>query len=108
MKRTLLIAVLATLGLMACLPNVSTELSEPEARALIEREVLNICRNKSNTIIANLLSAVEVAEPLATRDNWIFTMNIPDASGEELETLVFPSKIVSGTFVVHLQTDTCK
>ncbi len=107
MKRTLLIAVLATIGLMACLPNVSTELSEPEARALIEREVLNICKGKSNTIIANLLDTVEGAEPLATRDNWIFTMSVPDAS-EELETLVFPSKIVSGTFVVHLQTDTCK
>lgn len=107
MKRTLLILVVAVCGLMACLPNVSTELSEPEARALIEREVLNICRNKSNTIIANMLNAVERAEPLATRDNWIFTLNVPGAAGE-LETLVFPSKIVSGTFVVHLQTDTCK
>ena len=107
MKRTVLIAILATIGLMACLPNVSTELSEPEARALIEREVLNICRGKSNTIIANLLTSVEAAEPLATRDNWIFTMNVADAQGE-LETLVFPSKIVSGPFVVHLQTDTCK
>ena len=107
MKRTLLIAVLATIGLMACLPNVSTELSEPEARALIEREVLNICRGKSTTIIANLLNSVQDAEPLATRDNWIFTLNVADAQGE-LETLVFPSKIVSGPFVVHLQTDTCK
>lgn len=107
MKRTLLIAVLATIGLMACLPNVSTELSEPEARALIEREVLNVCKGKSITIIANLLNSVEVAEPIATRDNWIFTMNVSD-SQEELETLVFPSKIVSGPFVVHLQTDTCK
>ena len=107
MKRTLLIAVLATLGLMACLPNVSTELSEPEARALIEREVLNICRGKSNTIISNLLNSVEGAEPLATRDNWIFTMGVA-GSQEELETYVFPSKIVSGPFVVHLQTDTCK
>ncbi len=107
MRRTLLIAILAALGLMACLPNVSTELSEPEARALIEREVLNVCRNKSTTIISNLLNAIEDAEPVATRDNWIFTMNVAD-SQEELETLVFPSKIVSGTFVVHLQTDTCK
>ena len=107
MKRTLLIAVLATIGLIACLPNVSTELSEPEARALIEKEVLNICRGKSNTIIASLLKSVEAAEPLATRDNWIFTLNVSDAQGE-LETLVFPSKIVSGPFVVHLQTDTCK
>ena len=107
MKRVLLIAVLALIGLTACLPNVSTELSEPEARALIEREVLNICRGKSNTIIANLLTSVKAAEPLATRDNWIFTMNVADAQ-EEMETLVFPSKIVSGTFVVHLQTDTCK
>ena len=71
MKRTLLIAVVAIMGLMACLPNVSTELSEPEARALIEREVLNICGGKSNTIIASLLKSVEAAEPLATRDNWI-------------------------------------
>ena len=107
MKRTLLIAVLVTIGLMACLPNVSTELSEPEARALIEREVLNICKGKSNTIIASLLTSVEAAEPLATRDNWIFTLNVADAQ-QELETLVFPSKIVSGPFVVHLQTDTCK
>ena len=107
MKRTLLIAVVAIMGLMACLPNVSTELSEPEARALIEREVLNICGGKSNTIIASLLKSVEAAEPLATRDNWIYTLNVAD-SPEELETLVFPSKIVSGPFVVHLKTDTCK
>ena len=107
MKRTLLIAVFASLGLIACLPNVSTELSEPEARALIEREVLNICRGKSTTIIASLLNNVEDAEPLATRDNWIFTLNVADAQ-EEMETYVFPSKIVSGPFVVHLQTDTCK
>ena len=107
MKRALLIAILATLGLLACLPNVSTELSEPEARALIEREVLNICRGKSTTIIASLLNTVEDAEPLATRDNWIFTLDVSDAQSE-LETYVFPSKIVSGPFVVHLQTDTCK
>ena len=107
MKRTLLIAILATFGLLACLPNVSTELSEPEARALIEREVLNICGGKSNTIIASLLNNVEDAEPLATRDNWIFTLNVADSPGE-LETYVFPSKIVSGPFVVHLKTDTCK
>ena len=107
MKRTLLIVVLAAIGLMACLPNVSTELSEPEARALIEREVLSVCGGKSTTIIANLLNSVERAKPLATRDNWIFTLNVAD-SQEELETYVFPSKIVSGPFVVHLQTDTCK
>ena len=107
MKLTLLVAVLAAIGLMACLPDVSTELSEPEARALIEREVLNICAGKSNTIISSLLTSVEAAEPLATRDNWIFTLNVAD-SPEELETLVFPSKIVSGPFVVHLKTDTCK
>ena len=107
MIRTLLIAVVAIIGLMACLPDVSTELSEPEARALIEREVLNICKGKSNTIIASLLNSVEDAGPLATRDNWIFTLNVAD-SQDELETYVFPSKIVSGPFVVHLQTDTCK
>lgn len=107
MKLSLLILVVAALGLMACLPNVSTELSEPEARALIEREVLSICSGKSNTIISNMLDAVEASEPLATRDNWIFTMDVPGAA-EELETLVFPSKIVGGSFVVHLRTDTCK
>ncbi len=107
MKRTLLTLALLTCGLMACLPNVSTELSEPEARALIEREVLNICGGKSNTIIANLLSSVEVAEPVATRDNWIFTLAAPGETGT-LETYVFPSKIVSGPFIIHLQTDTCK
>ena len=92
---------------MACLPDVSTELSEPEARALIEREVLNVCKGKSPTIIANLLNSVQDAEPLATRDNWIFSLNVADTQ-DELETYVFPSKIVSGPFVVHLQTDTCK
>ena len=107
MKRTLRIAVLAAFGLIACLPNVSTELSEPEARALIEREVLNICGGKSTTIISSLLNSVEAAEPVATRDNWIYTLNVAD-SPEELETLVFPSKIVSGPFIVHLKTDTCK
>ena len=110
MKRTLLTLGLLTacaMTALACLPNVSTELSEPEARALIEREVLNICRNKSNTIITNLLNSVEAAEPVATRDNWIFTMDVPGAN-ERMDTLVFPSKIVSGPFVVQLQTDTCK
>ena len=107
MKRTLLIAALAMIGLIACLPDVSTELSEPEARALIEREVLSVCKGKSTTIIANLLNSVQDAEPLATRDNWIFSLNVADTQ-DELETYVFPSKIVSGPFVVHLQTDTCK
>jgi hypothetical protein len=100
------IAIFAALLITACLPDVGTELSEEEARALIEREVLNTCDGRSTNFISGILASVSNSTAVSSRDWWTFSINM---SGSEvpLEALVFPSKIVSGPFVVHLVTQAC-
>ena len=106
MKSVLVSLVIASLALIACLPDVSTELPEPEARALIENQVLNICGKRSTNFISNIMISVQASEAIATRDNWIFNISLPGAA-KSMEALVFPSKIVSGEFVVELRTYPC-
>ena len=103
----LVLLIFSSIALVACLPDVSTELSEQEARSLLQREVLNLCQSKSSAVISNVLGAVDNAEAIATRENWIFKLRLP-APKEELEALVFPSKIISGSFIVQVQTRTCR
>jgi hypothetical protein len=100
------IAIFAALLMAACLPDVGTELSEEEARALIEREVLNTCDGRSTNFISGILASAGNSTAVASRDWWTFSINM---SGSEvpLEARVFPSKIVSGPFVVHLVTQAC-
>ena len=100
------IAIFAAVMMAACLPDVATELSEEEARALIEREVLNVCEGRSTNFISNILTSVDNSQAIATRDWWIFRIQM--VAGEEpKEARVFPSKIVSGPFVVALVTQYC-
>ncbi len=100
------LAIFAAILMAACLPDVATELSEEEARALIEREVLNVCEGRSTNFISNILNSVERSEAIATRDWWIFKVQM--AAGEEpKEARVFPSNMVSGPFIVNLVTQTC-
>ncbi|MDA0770168.1 MAG: hypothetical protein O2821_08105 [Chloroflexi bacterium] len=104
--KLVILAIFAAIVMAACLPDVATELSEKEARALIEREVLNICEGRSTNYIGNVLDSVDRSQAITTRDWWIF--QIPLAGSEDpKEALVFPSKIVSGPFIVELETRTC-
>lgn len=104
--KLVLIAIIAAFIMAACLPDVATELSEQEARALIEREVLNICDGRSTNFISNILASVDRSTAVTTRDWWIFTIDMA-GSDEPQDALVFPSKIVSGPFIVRLITQTC-
>ena len=51
--KLLALLVVVSIGLIACLPDVSTELSDLEARAILEREVLNLCEERSQTVITD-------------------------------------------------------
>lgn len=105
--KILILITLATFGLVACLPNVSTEMSEPEARAVLQRDILTVCSTVSSpALINNILVAVERSEAIATRDNWIFKVRL--TSNQELEALVFPSRVVAGSFSTEIMTRTCK
>ena len=92
--------------LIACLPDVSTELSDLEARAILEREVLSLCSTRSQTVITGIINSIQEAQATATRDHWVFEITAA-GSGKKLEALVFPSRIVSGSFIREIQTRTC-
>ncbi len=102
----LVLLVVGSIALLACLPDVSTELSDLEARAVLEREVLNLCKTRSQTVITGIVNSIQEAEATPTRDHWIFEIAAP-GSGKKLEALVFPSRIVSGSFIREIQTRTC-
>ena len=105
MKLLALLAV-GIVVLAACLPDVSTELSDLEARAILEREVLNLCQTRSQNVITNIINSIQEAEATPSRDHWVFDIAAP-GSGKRLEALVFPSRIVSGSFIREIQTRTC-
>lgn len=107
MKRTLLIAILTTFGLLACLPNVSTELAEDESRDVLINQVTSICKHKSSTITERLHGAINAVEPVATRDYWIYEVTVQGVE-REMEIRVYPSRTVGGDFMTYLQTDICK
>jgi hypothetical protein len=95
-------------ALTACLPDVSTELSEIEARAILEDEVIDICSSThSSEGLNRILVSVDEARIKATRDFWVFELT-PSVVTGELEAMVFPSNIVAGSYVRYLKTRICK
>lgn len=98
--------VVGLIVLAACLPDVSTELSDLEARAILEREVLSLCKTRSQTVITGVINSIQDARATPTRDHWVFEVTAV-GSGKTFEALVFPSRIVSGSFIREIQTRTC-
>ena len=91
MKLGVLLLVIPFL-LLACLeltPNVSTDFSEIEARAVFEREIRRVCDHKKSRI-PNILAEIDVAEAEPTTDHWIFSVRSQEA-------LVFESGVVSAS-----------
>lgn len=89
--------------LTACLqltPNVATDFSEVEARAVFESKVRDMCDHKKARIPA-ILAKVEAAEAMPTIDHWLFTI-------EAMEAQVFPSGLVTGEYHRHIQVSLCK
>ena len=105
--KLLALLVVVSIGLIACLPDVSTELSDLEARAILEREVLTLCKTRSQTVITGVINSIQDAQAIATRDHWVFSMTAV-GSGKTFEALVFPSRVVSGSFIREIQTRTCR
>lgn len=102
------IVSLSLFALVACLPDVSTETSELEARAILEDEMINICRgSQSSEGLNRTLEILDAARVSPTRDFWVFKVTPSVATGE-LEALVFPSKIVTGSYVRYMKTRVCK
>ena len=95
------------MALTACLPDVSTETSELEARAILEDQVINTCKNnQSPEALTRILTTLDTASAEPTRDFWVFKLTPSVATGE-LEALVFPSKIVTGSYVRYVKTRIC-
>ena len=103
MKKSALSFLLLPLLLAACLeltPNVSTDFSEIEARAVFESEVRRMCDHKKSRIPA-ILSEIEAAEVMPEIDYWTFSLG-------ELEAQVFPSGLITGEYHDHIQENLCR
>ena len=103
MKKAALLPLLIPLLAVACLeltPNVSTDFSEIEARAVFEMKVREMCEHRKSRIHA-ILSEIEESEAVTTIDHWLFTI-------EDLEAQVFPSGLITGDYHRHLQEDRCR
>ena len=103
MKTTILPLLLLPFLLAACLeltPNVSTDFSEIEARAVFDSKVRDMCEHKKSRIPA-ILRSIEAAEATPTIDHWIFTM-------EDMEAQVFPSGLITGNYHSHIQENLCR
>lgn len=103
MKNTILPFLLLVLPLAACLqltPNVATDFSEIEARAVFEAKVRSMCEHKKSRIPA-ILRSIEGSEAAPTIDHWLFTV-------EEMEAQVFPSGLITGEYHRHIQEGLCR
>ncbi len=103
MKMLALPIVLLSMLLAGCLeltPNVSTDFSELEAKALFESGVRQMCEHKKSRIPA-IVSKIDAAEGTATIDHWIFVIDDRDAQ-------VFPSGLITGEYHRHIQTALCR
>ena len=103
MKKAILPFLLMPLLVAACLeltPNVSTDFSEIEARAVFESEVRTMCNHKKSRIPA-ILRSIGASEAMPTIDHWMFIV-------EEMEAQVFPSGLVTGEFHRHIQESLCR
>ena len=103
MKLAILPLLLLPLLIAACLeltPNISTDFSEIEARAVFESEVRDMCDHRKSRIPA-ILRSIEEAGAVPTIDHWIFTV-------EEMEAQVFPSGLITGDYHRHVQESLCR
>ena len=104
MKKAILpFLTLLPLLAVACLeltPNVSTDFSEIEARAVFESKVRSMCDHKKSRIPA-ILRSVEESEAMPTIDHWMFTV-------ENMEAQVFPSGLITGEYHRHIQESLCR
>ena len=103
MKKAILPFLLIPFLVAACLeltPNVSTDFSEIEARAVFESEVRTMCDHKKSRIPA-ILRSIQGSDAMPTIDHWVFTLG-------EMEAQVFPSGLVTGEFHRHIQESLCR
>lgn len=103
MKRAFVPLLLLPIVAAACLeltPNVSTDFSEIEARAVFDSKVRDMCDHKKSRIPA-ILRSIEAAEAMPTIDHWIFAV-------EDMEAQVFPSGMVTGDYHRHIQEGLCR
>ena len=103
MKKALLPLLPLLFLLAACLeltPNVSTDFSEIEARAVFDSKVRDMCEHKKSRIPA-ILRSIEAAEATPTIDHWIFAV-------EDMEAQVFSSGLVTGDYHRHIQEELCR
>ena len=103
MKKTILPFLLLPFLLAACLeltPNVSTDFSEIEARAVFDSKVRDMCEHKKSRIPA-ILRSIEAAEATPTIDHWVFAI-------EDMEAQVFPSGLITGDYHSHIQENLCR
>lgn len=103
MKKAALPLLLLPLLLTGCLeltPNVSTDFSEIEARAVFESKVRSMCDHKKARIPA-ILRSIEESDAMPAIDHWIFTV-------EEMEVQVFPSGLITGSYHRHMQENLCR
>ena len=103
MKTTILPFLLLPFLLAACLeltPNVSTDFSEIEARAVFDSKVRDLCEHKKSRIPA-ILRSIEAAEATPTIDHWLFAV-------EDTEAQVFPSGLITGDYYGHIQENLCR
>lgn len=103
MKKAILLLLALPILLAACLeltPNVSTDFSEIEARAVFDSKVRDMCDHKKSRIPA-ILRSIEAAEATPTIDHWIFAV-------EDMEAQVFQSGLVTGDYHRHIQEGLCR
>ena len=103
MKLAILPLLLLPLLIAACLeltPNISTDFSEIEARAVFESEVRDMCDQRKSRIPA-ILRSIEEGSAVPTIDHWIFTV-------EEMEVKVFPSGLITGDYHRYIQEGLCR
>lgn len=100
--RLALLILSTSILLTACLeltPKVSTDFSETEARAVFEDHVRKFCDHRKSRI-PGILSKFDNAQATPITDRWIFNV-------EGMEALVFPSGVVAGPYIDHLQANLC-
>ena len=103
MKKAAIPFLMLPLLVAACLeltPNVSTDFSEIEARAVFESKVRSMCDHKKARIPA-ILREIEESEAMPAVDHWIFSVG-------DVETQVFPSGLITGEYHRHIQEGLCR
>lgn len=95
----LLFVTFLTTACLELTPNVSTDFSEIEARAVLEDKIREICSD-NNSRIPRLLAMVDSSEAEPTTDHWIFEL-------EGREALVFKSRVVAGDYIKMVKDQVC-